>query len=299
MHNISVDTKISYGATYNGIASIRTNTPAQWNSTVYPMFGKGAIFELTNDTSFITKSYSEADKKTTIKIYGEACDNPGTLKIKSPFGTDIDISTENLFFGISYNVRIELTKNSKFTARYKYKMLPGSELVIQEGAIFNLNGKLIIYNDWKDSHEMSGYKLAVYPHDLPNGTIVNKGTINVNGYIGGNLSNSNNAKYAILNLSSAAGLTVSAVEGYNDDKLGALSGKIIKTYEDTLNANDNGINLDEHEYIWNGTNWVNNNFAFNIKSNSLSFFFTIVQQNYLSTLFCLYIQLIKLHIFYL
>ena len=260
MHNISVNLKINYDVTYNGIASIRTNSPAQWNSTLYPLIGNGAILKLIDEKSYIVKSYDPSLDKTTLKLNGNIEDNPGQLIIEVPIFGDFPISTENLFFGISHNVKIVVANASTLKLKYKYKMLPGSELIIEENATLNLEGKLTIYKDWVDepylnSNGSVGYDNAIYPTGLPDGYITNKGKLKVIGSIAGDLYNIDNLEGAILDLSNAKSLQIETKEGYNNASSSVLLGKIIATYHETLNANCNGTNLENKLYAWNGSSW--------------------------------------------
>ena len=260
MHNISVNLKINYGVTYSGIASIRTNSPAQWNSTLYPLIGNEAILEIMDKESYIVKTYDSLLDKTTLKLNGNIEDNPGQLIIEVPIFGDFPISTENLFFGISHNVKIVVANASTLKLKYKYKMLPGSELIIEENATLNLEGKLTIYKDWVDkpylnSNDSVGYDNAIYPTGLPDGYITNKGKLKVIGSIAGDLYNIDNLEGAILDLSNAKSLQIETKEGYNNASGSVLFGKIIATYNETLNANCNGTNLEKKLYAWNGSSW--------------------------------------------
>ena len=271
MHNIEVPVKINYGAAYYGLAAIKTDSYiSQWNTCEYPLIGKNAIIEPLDSNSYIYKKYNIETNETNIEIYGNVRDNAGKLSGVPLVG---EISTEHIFFGISYNVNIIIKSNSTFDMYFKYKMLPGSEIIIEENATLNIkeNAKLIVYKDYIDKRG----GVTAYPNDKGEPKLIVNGTLNVYGYFAG-IAQSENIN-AILNLSSAQSLEIVTLEGkgtgisgehtmlayqhlyaYNVD-----ASEIKITWATPVN-NEPGeapSELDEYklekaEYHWNGTAWT-------------------------------------------
>ena len=239
MHNIEVKTTIKYGANLIGLAAIYTSYTtgtfagmdfrinAQWNTTNYQIIGNNGILQ-TSVNSYIVKDYDSYSSKTTFELNGDIQDNPGQLNVSVPaqikFGLiwishdlDFEIKTTNLFFGISHNVKIVVKEKSVFNVRYKYKMLPGSELIVEENATLNISGKLIVYKDWKDLNGGS----QTYPTTYENAKFVVNGKIIVTGYIAGViLSDCVNATIDLT----AANLEITSNEGIYKGGISDLMG---------------------------------------------------------------------------
>ena len=241
MHNIEVKTTIKSGANLIGLAAIYTSYTtgtfagmdfrinAQWNTTNYQIIGDNGILQMTSVNSYIVKDYDSYSSKTTFELNGNIRDNPGQLNVSVPaeikaliwvsYNLDFEIKTTNLFFGISHNVKIVVKDNAVFNIKYKYKMLPGSELIVEENATLNISGKLIIYKDWKDLNGGS----QTYPTTYENAKFVVNGKliVTVKGYIAGViLSNCVNATIDLT----AANLEITSNEGIYKGGISDLMG---------------------------------------------------------------------------
>ena len=271
MHNISIETKIEGGAVYNGIASVYASS--RWTSTNYPLIGEGAILE-PEEGSYIIKTYDIETDETTLSLYGNIKDNYGQLKVAG-----VNISTENIYFGISYNLNIIIKEGATFNCNEYYKLLPGAYVEVEKGAVMNLAGQIIVYKDWQDlgyggNHDT--YKKGSYLYPVTeNAKFVVNGTLNVTGTLAGIVHS--NEVGAILNLAEASSLEISSVEAYNSTTLG-FGDSVITSIEHLFAYNVEATNitidwskitlgeapselerykLAKNIYYWNGTNWAN------------------------------------------
>ena len=254
MHNIESTIIINKGANYYGIASIKTNSPDQWNSATYPLIGDGAIIEL--DSGHVKKYFDSNTNTVTLEIVGEGHDNSGQLTVAS-----YDINTAGLYFGITHNLYIKVSSGSVFNITQYYKLLPGSSLIIDDGGIVNLSGKIIGYENWEDaglnpSNGNNGsYK---YPIVYQNAMILVNGTLNVSGgSLAGTITSENQG--AVLNLADASELSITSKEGWGE--------KLIffhetNTFTNTAKNIDQS-NLSKTNYVFNGSMWVENSFTIN------------------------------------
>ncbi len=254
MHNIESTIIINKGANYYGIASIKTNSPDQWNSATYPLIGDGAIIEL--NSGHVKKYFDSNTNIVTLEIVGEGHDNSGQLTVAS-----YDINTAGLYFGITHNLYIKVSSGSVFNITQYYKLLPGSSLIIDDGGIVNLSGKIIGYENWEDaglnpSNGNNGsYK---YSTVYQNAMILVNGTLNVSGgSLAGTITSENQG--AVLNLADASELSITSKEGWGE--------KLIFFHEtNTLTNTAKNIdqsNLSKTNYVYNGSMWVENSFTIN------------------------------------
>ena len=257
MHHIEVKTTIKHGANLTGLAAIYTSDnalfSAQWNTTTYPIIGSSGILQLMTEDSYIIKDYDDGLDKTSLTIYGTVQDNPGKLSIN--VGFTLDLNTENLFFGISHNVKLIVSSGGTLNVGYKYKMLPGSSLEIKEGGTVNINqnGKLIVYKDWKD---LNGGSQA-YPTTYENPLLMINGTLNVTGYFAGTPQSENNG--AVLNLTNAQSLEVTSNEGKFTGGFADLflnPSATITSTQHLFATNIDYTNLSKTNYVFNGSMWV-------------------------------------------
>ena len=141
---------------------------------------------------------------------------------------DIDLAT--VLFPVSYKMVISLTGNYNYTFTNDFKFLPGSELIIGQGAnvMVNSDSSLIFYDDFKDengkdySSEINlistnttisnSLKIPFYPTKYQNTAAVCKvsGTLRVEGEIAGRIIPESDS--ARLDLSNAKNLTITAKE---------------------------------------------------------------------------------------
>ena len=260
--HIEVETKINYGANLIGLAAIYTSKatvtiifpitiPAQWNTTKYPLLGTGGILEAMDSDSYIIKKYNKATNQTSVQIYGNVKDNYGSLNVDAfPGLITLEMSTQNLFFPISHYMNVEVMPNSNLTLNEKYKLLPGSSLIIHENANLNLNGQIIVYKDWVDKNVDAAIAakktIPLYPSDKPNANLIVEGRLTVIGGLAGVIDGTNNA---ILDLTNAAYLELTSKEGSSEH--GATS---------LLNS------VEMNEYI----SAVQHLFAYNIGANNIT-----------------------------
>ena len=267
LRNNMCTTIIKHNSNYIGLASIYTGKIAifepRFNNTEFKIFGKNGLIEALDNNSTIVKKFDVSTKKIDITLLGNFKDNPGVLKLKLIITLDID--TSSIYFPLHFGMNITLAPNSVFNMNYKYKMLPGFNLTIDKNAILNINGELIVYDEWIDKGygwkegQVPTNKEAYYPRvGLEKAKFVVNGTINVyNGFAGRVISNN----LGVLNFSNAKNISLTSSEGWGK-KVEELGGLIIKfkyneTSINTLFAKDgNGVLFEKANYTYDGTKWV-------------------------------------------
>ena len=183
-HNVSCETKIYQGGTYKAWAQLYMSN--DWATAQYiTLVGTGGLFELvdgyviknvedttkvTNINSSITASNQDITQRDILDIYGSFKDNSVSVTAKVLISTTITTNTD-LAMPIGFT-RITLKEGTGNLTKNSYKFLPGSDLVICDGAELILNNgvKIMLYDDYPDD----------YSYD--NGSTTTSGVNNVNSY---------------------------------------------------------------------------------------------------------------------
>lgn len=182
-------TKIATGEVDIKIAKIK----AQINEAVLTFVSSDAsnaangLFRLVGNNSKIVKSMS--GDRVRFDLHGEVNDGYTSISIKVVKAT-VKMASEKVFFPIDGRTDITLKNGATFTQSYMFKALPGATITVESGGIYNLNGKLIMYDK---SFTEKGYP-GVARGDSK--LIVN-GTMNVNGALGGNVMSDNSGMVVV------------------------------------------------------------------------------------------------------
>ena len=182
-------TKIATGEIDIKIAKIK----AQINEAVLTFISSDAsnaasgLFRLVGNNSKIIKSMS--GDRVRFDLYGEVNDGYTSISIKVVKAT-VKMASEKVFFPIDGRTDITLKNGATFTQSYMFKALPGATITVESGGIYNLNGKLVMYDR---SFTEKGYPGAA----RGDAKLIVNGTMNVNGAFGGNVTSENAGTVAV------------------------------------------------------------------------------------------------------
>lgn len=182
-------TKIATGEIDIKIAKIK----AQINEAVLTFISSDAsnaasgLFRLVGNNSKIVKSMS--GDRVRFDLYGEVNDGYTSISIKVVKAT-VKMASEKVFFPIDGRTDITLKNGATFTQSYMFKALPGATITVESGGIYNLNGKLVMYDR---SFTEKGYPGAA----RGDAKLIVNGTMNVNGAFGGNVTSDNAGTVAV------------------------------------------------------------------------------------------------------
>ena len=130
------------------------------------------------------------------------------------------IDTSAVYFPLPWNILLAVNSNSSLTISSLMKMRPGSEIDVSDTGTLTIGGKLIIYDDSRNSSLFqcpSGNVINPYPSDKGNAKVLNAGTrtIKEGASFGGLISAIGNSGH--INVESGANLTINDChEGYGD-----------------------------------------------------------------------------------
>ena len=206
---------INKGSKLQGYAKIATGkleqlgglvkVPAQINEAYLNFISSDAsnassgLFRLVGNNSKIIKSMS--GDRVRFDLFDEIKDGYTSLSVKVIKKT-VNMTSEKVFFPIDGRTDITLKNGATFTQSYMFKALPGATITVESGGIYNLNGKLVMY-------DKSFTDISTYPYpgaSRGDAKLIVNGTMNVNGAFGGNVTSENAGTVAV-----GANATISGV----------------------------------------------------------------------------------------
>lgn len=150
-----------------------------------------------------------------IETYGSVEDGYTSISLKVATMT-INMTSEKVFFPICGKTDIVI-KSGTFTQKYKYKLMPGSSLTIENGATLNQNGSIVVYTgDFKDVTDTH------YPSGLGDAKFTVDGTLNINGAFGGKVLSTTAGKVVV-------GANATITDVYSPEGKGGVS-KLTTSY---------------------------------------------------------------------
>lgn len=228
---------INKGSKLQGYAKIATGkleqlgglikVPAQINEAILTFISSDAsnassgLFRLVGNNSKIIKSTS--GDRVRFDLFDEIKDGYTSLSVKVIKKT-VNMTSEKVFFPIDGRTDITLKNGATFTQSYMFKALPGATITVESGGIYNLNGKLIMY-------DKSFTDISTYPYpgaSRGDAKLIVNGTMNVNGALGGNVTSDNAGAVAV-----GANATISGVHSAEGEGTMVRSGiYIVFTFND-------------------------------------------------------------------
>lgn len=182
-------TKIATGEVDIKIAKLK----AQINEALLTFISSDAgnaasgLFRLVGHNSKIVKSMS--GDRVRFDLHGEVNDGYTSISIKVVKAT-VKMASEKVFFPIDGRTDITLKNGATFTQSYMFKALPGATITVESGSVYNVNGKLVMYDR---SFTEKGYPGAA----RGDAKLIVNGTMNVNGALGGNVTSDNAGTVAV------------------------------------------------------------------------------------------------------
>ena len=250
-------TKIATGEVDIKIDKIK----AQINEAVLTFISSDAsnassgLFRLVGNNSKIVKSMS--GDRVRFDLYGEVTDGYTSISIKVVKAT-VKMASEKVFFPIDGRTDITLKNGATFTQSYMFKALPGATITVENGGVYNLNGKLVVYDK---SFTEKGYP-GVARGDSK--LIVN-GTMNVNGALGGNVMSDNSGMVVVG--ANATITNIKSIEGNGSltrDKGMLIKAKVILHFTESgsvtkslvfVNADNSTVAATNKTYNYNNGTW--------------------------------------------
>ena len=214
------------------------------------------LFRLVGNNSKIVKSMS--GDRVRFDLHGEVNDGYTSISIKVVKAT-VKMASEKVFFPIDGRTDITLKNGATFTQSYMFKALPGATITVESGSVYNVNGKLVMYDR---SFTEKGYPGAA----RGDAKLIVNGTMNVNGALGGNVTSDNAGTVAVgVN---ATIINIKSIEGNGSltiDKGMLINAKVILHFTESgsvtkslvfVNADNSTVAAEtDRTYNYNNGTW--------------------------------------------
>ena len=230
IQNVEVPMTLKAGAVEKGFMSvaIKVLSTNLYASTV-PFIGADGMFNITS--GYLVKDYNEETDRMEIEVHGDIAMKSLSLSM-SGVGT-IDSSKYEL--SVNSNISVTAKNGSTINVTQNLALLPGTEMIVEEGANLTLGDNIAIYIYDDDEWVGKGYAYAssdVRPLAYAPGRTGPKHTANTDAYvyIGGSLDASKGYVYT-----TAGGANVTAAEGA---QITVKPGTQTVTYQATQTGND-------------------------------------------------------------
>lgn len=220
-------TKIATSKLEKKFLGITITIPAQVNEATLTFVSSDAsnassgLFRLVGNNSKIIKSMN--GDRVKIDLFGDIKDGYTAVSVKVVKAT-VEMSSKEVFFPIDGRTDITLKNGATFTQSYTFKALPGATITVENGGIYNLNGKLIMY-------DKSFTDISTYPYpgtSRGDAKLIVNGTMNVNGALGGNVTSDNAGAVAV-----GANATISGVHSAEGEGTMSIGATTKFTFNDT------------------------------------------------------------------
>lgn len=202
-------TKIATGAVDLPIGKIQAQINEAWLTFVSSDSNESSgLVRMKSSDAKVVKTFKGG--RVGIETYGSVEDGYTSISLKVAT-TTISMTSEKVFFPICGKTDIVI-KSGTFTQKYKYKLMPGSSLTIENGATLNQNGSIVVYTgDFKDVTDTH------YPSGLGDARFTVDGTLNINGAFGGKVLSTTAGKVVV-------GANATITDVYSPEGKGGVSG---------------------------------------------------------------------------
>lgn len=268
LRSIEAKLVVNKGSKLQGYTKIATSelsqagvtVPAQINEAVLTFVSSDAnktdsgLFRLVGNNSRIEKTVN--GDRVKINLFGEINDGYTSISIMVVKKT-VSMTSQKVFFPIDGRTDITLKNGATLTQEFSYKLMPGATITVENGSIYNVNGRFIMYD--KSFTDISTYP---YPGTARgDAKVFVNGTMNINGSFGGKVASNDGG---VVNV--ATGATISDVHSAEGGGKMARDGlTAVFTYNDThgvtkslefVNAGNSTVAAETNKtYNYNNGTW--------------------------------------------
>ena len=217
LRSVQLSITLHKGSKHQGYTKIATGAIAVLPAQINEAWLTFASSDSNESSGLVRMKSSDAKVVKTFKggrvgieTYGSVEDGYTSITLKVATMT-ISMTSEKVFFPICGKTDIVI-KSGTFTQKYKYKLMPGSSLTIENGATLNQNGSIVVYTgDFKDVTDTH------YPSGLGDAKFTVDGTLNINGAFGGKVLSTTAGKVVV-------GANATITDVYSPEGKGGVSG---------------------------------------------------------------------------
>lgn len=223
LRSVQLSITLHKGSKHQGYAKIATSAiagiKAQINEAWLPFVSSDSnessgLVRMKSSDAKVVKTFKGG--RVGIETYGSVEDGYTSITLKVATMT-ISMASEKVFFPICGKTDIVI-KSGTFTQKYKYKLMPGSTLTIENVATLNQNGSIVVYTgDFKDVTDTH------YPSGLGDARFTVDGTLNINGAFGGKVLSTTAGKVVV-------GANATITDVYSPEGKGNVSNLMMTSY---------------------------------------------------------------------
>ena len=145
IQNIEVPMTLKAGAVENGYMAVKITLAGIQGSTV-PFIGPNGMFYVTE--GYIVKDYNEASDRLVIDVQGKIQMKSLSLSMKLGLLGSTTIDSKKYDLPVNSNISVYVNSGSTIDITQDISLLPGTELIVESGAVCNLaSGNRIIAYD--------------------------------------------------------------------------------------------------------------------------------------------------------
>ena len=223
LRSVQLSITLHKGSKHQGYVKIATSAIAGISAQINEAWLTFVSSDSNESSGLVRMKSSDAKVVKTFKggrvgieTYGSVEDGYTSITLKVATMT-ISMTSEKVFFPICGKTDIVI-KSGTFTQKYKYKLMPGSTLTIENGATFNQNGSIVVYTgDFKDVTDTH------YPSGLGDARFTVDGTLNINGAFGGKVLSTTAGKVVV-------GANTTITDVYSPEGKGNVSNMLMTSY---------------------------------------------------------------------
>lgn len=223
LRSVQLSITLHKGSKHQGYVKIATSAIAGISAQINEAWLTFVSSDSNESSGLVRMKSSDAKVVKTFKggrigieTHGSVEDGYTSITLKVATMT-ISMTSEKVFFPICGKTDIVI-KSGTFTQKYKYKLMPGSTLTIENGATFNQNGSIVVYTgDFKDVTDTH------YPSGLGDARFTVDGTLNINGAFGGKVLSTTAGKVVV-------GANATITDVYSPEGKGNVSNMLMTSY---------------------------------------------------------------------
>jgi len=152
IQNIEVPMTLKAGAVENGYMAVYVSLVGIQGSDV-PFIGPNGMFYVTD--GYIIKDYDEATDRLVIDVYGTIEMKNLTVSMKLGILGTTTINSKDYDLPVNSNISVHIHDGSTVNITQDISLLPGTELILNQGATANLAQNRIIIYDKDELRDLS------------------------------------------------------------------------------------------------------------------------------------------------
>ncbi len=202
LQNVEANLKVNSGATMYAVTGLTAGSGIlnQAKQVAAPIIGtsKGLFrFNADRKDDYITLKYDASTDRMNLELHGQINTVSIEMSVNLGIGLNFNLNTDEYILPIPMNFSIRVASGSSASFTERVKLLPGTEIYVDEGATVNVGASGAIYlydaDDWnsgKYAHQKTIYPLR-YVHATKGApavarTVTNDSVLEINGILNAN-----------------------------------------------------------------------------------------------------------------